>query len=73
MTVNVKGRTITIDDTLAKRYEKMFLEPINEETLLAYFVLTDPYISSNIQNYTDQELNRMAALYMEDDVSFGEE
>ena len=36
MLVNVKGVDIEINDTLAKKYEEMFFEPINEKTILTY-------------------------------------
>jgi hypothetical protein len=66
MTICVKDRTITIDDGLAKEYERQFFEPVNEKTLLAYFGQEDEDV---IGKYSSLELGRLAEKYIKDDLS----
>jgi hypothetical protein len=65
MTVNVRGRTIEIDDGLAREYERYFFEPAGEGILLAYFAADD----TDISKHSDEELSQVANCRMDTDLS----
>lgn len=66
MILNVKGRLVSIDDKLAKEYERRFFEPLNEKTVLAYFGQEDEDV---IGKYSFPELRWLAEKYIKDDLS----
>ena len=57
MLLTIKGRTVTINDELAKRYEKIGMGPISELFALHEISVTHRCLADDIlDNLTDEEI-----------------